>query len=163
MIMLLKYWDGVLSPSPFMFRRRSALSSSVMAYAPVSLVFSVPYESFSGGFWMTSMTCSAVLLSSIVMTWANLVLSWVMPLRRNCASAWANQSTALSGQNGGSLTVTAVTLASDSLRAFSSAAIRSSTVAIMSLNGSIFLSLFRQGSPIVEVVSKRLYSCGFLR
>ena len=55
-----------------------------------------------------------------------LVLSTVIPLRWNWASAWANQRVALFGQNGGSFTETAETLASEALSASSTALTRSS-------------------------------------
>ena len=136
MSMALKHWEGVLSPKPFMLRSRSAFSGSEMAYAPVSLVLSASYASSFGGSSMMSIAYSAVLLSSIVRTWANLVLSAVMLLRRNWASAWANQRTALSGQNGGNFTETTATFASAAKRASSRAFTRSSMMSF-----AVFLSL----------------------
>ena len=77
-----------------------------------------------------SMANSAVVLSSIVKRWANFVLSTVIFLRWNWASAWANQRVALLGQIGGSFKETAETLASEALRASSRALTRSSMMKV---------------------------------
>ena len=56
---------------------------------------------------MISMACEADLSSSIDTMYAYLVLSAVMRLIANCASAWANHKAVFSVQNGGSLTKSA--------------------------------------------------------
>jgi hypothetical protein len=66
---------------------------------------------------MMSSSSAAYRWSSCEITWKNLVLSLLMPAKKNCASAWANHTAGRSPQNGGSRTATLDASAGDELSA----------------------------------------------
>ena len=78
---------------------------------PLRRSFSLEYASVSGGLRMMSRTSVANSLERAATTWSNLV-RWLVILRvANFASTCANQTSGSTGQKGGILTETAVTVA----------------------------------------------------
>ena len=93
-----------MSPNDLRSSNFAARSRLLSESVPRSLFLSASYLLTAGGTLRKSSSRVTVCLSSEATRWANLVLSAVIFLIVNCASAWINQPSGSDGQNGGSLT-----------------------------------------------------------
>jgi hypothetical protein len=102
----LSNWEGFRSPISSDARSWRARNSLEGESRFISSAFSLLYGSWCGGGVMMSETSRAHFWSICESTRLNFARSSVMPAKKNCASARENYSLILSGQNGGSHTVT---------------------------------------------------------